>query len=71
MKVRRHILARFNDHIKGRALTDVKHDKEGHVRYYFHGKVVLVVNSAEHAQLKKQFPGQFKEEKPEKEHNNG
>lgn len=62
MKVRRHILKRYEDHIKaGRVLENAKLDDEGHYRYSFNGKLVLVVNKLEHAQLMKQYPGQIRE----------
>lgn len=62
MKIRRHILKRYEDHIKaGRILGTANKDDDGHFRYSFNGKIVLVVNALEHEHLKKQYPGHFRE----------
>lgn len=55
MKLRSHILLRFKELKKSKGLLDFKADDEGHFRYSFNSKVVLVVNAQEHEHIQKQL----------------
>lgn len=55
MKIRSHILIRFKDLKKAKGLLEYKKDNEGHFRYSFGSKVVLVVNALEHEHIQKQL----------------
>lgn len=55
MKVRSHILLRFKELKASKGLLSFKPDDEGHFRYSFNSKVVLVVNAQEHEHIQKQL----------------